>query len=153
MIRIQRILFPTDFSENSKHPEEYACEFANQFHSELHILHILQDLALMAPPPLFTAPKFSFDQIRAESEQTLATIPPASQIKGLSIVRQTCVGTPFLEIVRYARANNIDLIILGTHGRTGLRHVFMGSVAENVVRHANCPVLTVRPTGHHFVMP
>ena len=58
-----------------------------------------------------------------------------------------------MEIIRYARKQEIDLIVLATHGRTGLTHVLLGSVAENVVRTAPCPVLTVRPEGHQFVMP
>jgi universal stress protein A len=62
-------------------------------------------------------------------------------------------GSPKAEIVRYARKQDIDLIVLATHGRTGLSHVLMGSVAESIVRTAPCPVLTVRPEGHQFVMP
>ena len=62
-------------------------------------------------------------------------------------------GVPFLEIIRYAKELEIDLIVLGTHGRTGLAHVLLGSVAERVVRKSPCPVLTVHPKGHQFVMP
>ena len=62
-------------------------------------------------------------------------------------------GTPFLEVIRYAKDHDIDLVIVGTHGRTGLVHVLMGSVAEKIVRKAPCPVLAVRPEGHQFVMP
>jgi nucleotide-binding universal stress UspA family protein len=62
-------------------------------------------------------------------------------------------GSPKVEIINYARTHNIDLIVLSTHGRTGLTHVIMGSVAESIVRTAPCPVLTMRPDGHQFVMP
>ena len=62
-------------------------------------------------------------------------------------------GTPFVEIVRHAKENDVDLIVMGTHGRTGLVHALIGSVAEKVVRKAPCPVLTVRPEGHQFIMP
>jgi nucleotide-binding universal stress UspA family protein len=62
-------------------------------------------------------------------------------------------GSPKVEVVRYARSQGIDLIVLATHGRSGLAHVIIGSVAESVVRTAPCPVLTVRPEGHQFVMP
>jgi nucleotide-binding universal stress UspA family protein len=62
-------------------------------------------------------------------------------------------GSPKAEIIAYARKHQIDLIVLATHGRSGLAHVLMGSVSESVVRTARCPVLTVRPEGHQFVMP
>lgn len=58
-----------------------------------------------------------------------------------------------MEIIDYARENEIDLIVIGTHGRSGLMHILMGSVAERIVRKAPCPVLTVKPEGHQFVMP
>jgi nucleotide-binding universal stress UspA family protein len=70
-----------------------------------------------------------------------------------TVVRELRKGSPFLEIVRYAKDKNIDLIVLGTHGRSGLSHVLLGSVAERVVRKAPCPVLTVRHPEHEFVMP
>ena len=69
------------------------------------------------------------------------------------VVRSVIQGTPFVEIVRYAKSEGIDLIVVGSHGRTGLSHMLLGSVAERVVRKAPCPVLTVRPGQHDFVMP
>ena len=83
----------------------------------------------------------------------LAELPDAEWSRGKQIVRATRQGPPFLEIVRYAKENEIDMIVLGTHGRGGLAHMLMGSVAEKVVRKAPCPVLTVRPEGHQFEMP
>jgi nucleotide-binding universal stress UspA family protein len=65
----------------------------------------------------------------------------------------TLRGSPFVEIVRYAKQHDIDLIVMGTHGRGPIAHMFMGSVAERVVRKATCPVLTVRSPEHEFVMP
>jgi universal stress protein A len=69
------------------------------------------------------------------------------------VIQAVVEGSPKVEIIRYASKQNIDLIVLATHGRTGLPHLMMGSVAESVVRTAPCPVLTVRPEGHQFVMP
>ncbi|MFM7867597.1 MAG: universal stress protein, partial [Planctomycetaceae bacterium] len=63
------------------------------------------------------------------------------------------VGAAFMEIIDYAKSQDIDLIVIGTHGRSGLSHILMGSVAERVVRAAPCPVLSVKPSGHQFVMP
>ena len=95
--------------------------------------------------------------VRWELEQRalpiIVSIPDPAWTRGKSIVRVCRQGTPFLEIVRYAKDREIDLIVLGTHGRGGLAHVLLGSVAERVVRKSPCPVLTVRPTEHQFVMP
>lgn len=71
----------------------------------------------------------------------------------LNVVPEVAEGTPFEEIVRFARDKDIDLIVMGTHGHTGLAHLFLGSVAEKVVRRAPCPVLTVRHPEHEFVHP
>jgi universal stress protein A len=74
----------------------------------------------------------------------LEALPDPTWSVGKSIVRATRSGSPFAEILKYARESACDLIVLGTHGRTGLAHLLMGSVAENVVRHSACPVLTIR---------
>jgi nucleotide-binding universal stress UspA family protein len=146
MIHINRILFPTDFSENARRPQQYACELARQFGAELHILYVLQDVALVMPEPgaMFALPALNLDEVQQSAERALATLPgPEGQ--QLRITRSTRQGSPSGEIVRYAADNKIDLIVMGTHGRSGLSHVFLGSVAEKVVRSAQCPVLTVGP--------
>jgi len=71
----------------------------------------------------------------------------------LRVTTAIVAGNPFVEIIRYARAHEIDLIVLGTHGRGPVAHMLLGSVAEKVVRKSPCPVLTVRPAQHEFVMP
>lgn len=155
MIQLKRILFPTDFSSNSKCAQEYACAFAEHFGAELHVLYVLQDVALVTPEPgsMFLAPAGNMDEVKASADRALAQLFDPVWSKDKHVVRVTRSGTPFVEIVRYAREQEIDLIVLGTHGHTGLIHVLLGSVAENVVRKANCPVLTIRPTDHKFVMP
>ena len=85
----------------------------------------------------------------ANAERQLAELDQAD----LKSERATSVGHPFVEIIRYAKANEIDLIVIGTHGRGPVKHLLLGSVAEKVVRKAPCPVLTVRQPGHTFVMP
>ena len=155
VIQIKRILFPTDFSTNSQNAQAYACEFARHFHAELHLLYILQDLVITAPDAnsAFVMPALSIEEARRSAEAALARLPDPAISAGLRVVRTTRSGNPFVEIIRYAREQEIDLIVLGTHGRTGLMHVLLGSVAENVVRKAGCPVLTIRPSDHKFVMP
>ncbi len=155
MINLKRILLPTDFSENSGVAVSYACALAEQFGAELHILHVMQDLVTMIPEPgmAFPPPGDYLMELKKSAEENLAKIPDPAWAAGKKIVRVTRQGTPFLEIIRYAKECDSDLIVLGTHGRSGLAHVLMGSVAERVVRKSPCPVLTVRPSTHQFVMP
>jgi universal stress protein A len=155
MIQMKRILLPTDFSDYSQNAVAYATEFANTFGAELHLLHVLQDLVAMVPEPglAFPPPGDYMQELQESAEAALAKIPDPPPSEGGNVVRVVRQGPPFVEIVRYAKENDIDLVIMGTHGRSGLAHVLLGSVAEKVVRKAPCPVLTVRPTDHQFVMP
>ncbi len=155
MIKLKRILLPTDFSDYSEQAMSYACAFAEQFDAELHILHVLQDLVAVVPEPgvAFPPPGDYMGELKESANQALLQIPAADWAADRTIVRETRQGPPFLEIIRYAKEQEIDMIVLGTHGRGGLAHVLLGSVAEKVVRKAPCPVLTVRPGEHEFVMP
>lgn len=155
MIDLKRVLFATDFSDLAETAQDYACEFAARFGAELHVLHVLQDVMLMMPEPgsAFSLPQNYMLDLKQAAEKTLESIPSAAWCQGKKVVRATRMGAAFVEIVRYAREHDIDLIVIGTHGRGGLKHVLLGSVAERVVRKAACPVLTVRHKGHQFVMP
>ena len=153
-IRIQRILLPTDFSNYSAAATKYACELASKFDAELHVLHTLETLSPYRPgfEMGVALPKY-LNETEADAEKSLNKVLDPHWSAGHRVIRTMVVGSPKTEIVRYARQHNIDLIVLSTHGRTGLAHVIMGSVAENVVRTAPCPVLTVRPKELQFVMP
>ncbi len=155
MIRLKRILAPTDFSEHARHSLRYACAFASQFGAELHLLNVVQDLVAMVPEPglAFPPPGDYMRELTQGAKRMLAALPDPQWAAGVSVVRAVRQGPPFLEIVRYAKDNAIDLVVAGTHGRSGLKHMLLGSVAERVVRKAPCPVLTVRLDGHEFVMP
>lgn len=155
MIDLKRILLPTDFSDFSKGALAWGCEFADKFGAELHLLHVLQDLVAMVPEPglSFPPPGEYLQELQQSAERALAALPGTEPCERMTIVRATRQGPPFVEIIRYARENDVDLIIMGTHGRTGLAHVLLGSVAEKVVRKSPCPVLTIRPSGHTFAMP
>jgi nucleotide-binding universal stress UspA family protein len=150
MIELKRILLPTDFSECSERARSYACELAKRFAAELHLLHVVAPVSLpgyVGPvPEELLHPE---EGARAQLEEW--NDPAFEQIQG--VVRAITTGTPFVEIVRYARDREVDLIVMGTHGWSGLTHMLLGSVTEKVVRKASCPVLTVRPEGHQFVMP
>jgi universal stress protein A len=153
-IRLQKILLPTDFSNYSTAATKYACEMATRYDAELHLLHILE--AHLSLTPDFgmglALPKYS-NESRAAAQKSMTGILDPKWSAGRMVIQAMVEGSPKVEIVRYARNQEIDLIVLATHGRTGLSHVIMGSVAENVVRTAPCPVLTVRPEGHQFAMP
>ncbi len=146
-MNVQRILFPTDFSELSKAAEKSACELADQFGAELHVLHVLYDPFLTMPmtAAALLVPPQSLDNEITYAEEEIQKIPPTAWASGKKVVRAVRVGTTFDTIVRYAQEQAIDLIVIGTHGRTGLSHVLLGSIAERVVQHAPCSVLTVRP--------
>ena len=156
MIKLDRILVPTDFSDFSKPALTYGCAMAARFNAELHLLHVVPDPAMLVPE----AAAFSVESmeaqteaLRVESMKTLSTLPTDGWSDGKPVVREIRVGAAFMEIIDYAREKDIDLIVIGTHGRSGLMHVLMGSVAERIVRKSPCPVLTVKPEGHQFVMP
>jgi len=150
-IRIQKILLPTDFSDYSAAATKYACEFATKFDAELHLLHTLE-VSLSSTPGFDMGLALPTESLK-HAEKFLASVLDPQWSAGRKIVQAVVEGSPKAEIIRYARTHDIDLIVIATHGRTGLSHVLMGSVAESVVRTAPCPVLTVRPEGHRFVMP
>ncbi len=150
MITLERILLPTDFSECSARARSYACELARRFTAEVHLLHVASPITV----PGYVGP-LPEELLRAEenARRELDEWDDPSFEQAKAVVRSVLTGTPFVEIVRYARERNVDLIVMGTHGRSGLTQALIGSVAEKVVRKAPCPVLTVRPEGHQFVMP
>ena len=150
MIALKRILVPTDFSETSEAAVKYGIALAKAFGGKLHLLHVSEkasnDMATEFPLGLYESTE---DAVR---ERLLKILTPQEQT-GLKPEFELRAGTPYFEIVRYAQDRNIDLIVMGTHGRGGVAHMVMGSVAEKVVRKAPCPVLTVRHPQHEFVMP
>jgi nucleotide-binding universal stress UspA family protein len=155
MIQIKKILVPTDFSEFGQQAIRYGCEFARRFSAQLTLLHVVEDIYPIYPEPGMLYPSVGDDmaELQDAAKKAIDRLPGNQLATGIDISREIVVGTPFLEIIRYARESETDLIIIGTHGRTGLIHALMGSVAEKIVRKAPCPVLSIRPEGHGFVMP
>ncbi len=154
MIQINRILVPIDFSDCSIQALQYGQELCDRFDAELHMLHVLE--MHVTGTPQFTMGLALPERVEESAEQVreeMNKLPGEDWGADRTIVREIGRGAPFVEIVRYANEHDIDAIVIGTHGRTGLSHVFVGSVAENVVRQAACPVLVVRPEGHQFVAP
>lgn len=155
MIELRRILVPTDFSKFSQIALVYATAFAEKFAAELYLLHVVQDLAVFIPDMITVAPPPSptVAEMTRAVHDAFDRIVKENQLERLTIHREVREGTPFYEIVRFAQEQDIDLIVMGTHGHTGLAHMLLGSVTEKVVRKAPCPVLTVRHPEHEFVHP
>lgn len=153
MTQLRKILFATDLSEPAGHAQKYACSLAEQFGAELHVLSVIQDVALVSPDPNvpWVIPASSLEEVQKSLEQSLAQVPDPAWSAGKSVVRVIRTGAPYAEIVEYAKEAGIDLIVIGTHGRSGILHALLGSVAEKIVRKSPCPVLTVPPKGHDFV--
>jgi nucleotide-binding universal stress UspA family protein len=155
MIKIKNILVATDFSAPSESALEYGRALSLNFGARLHVLHVVEvpvfsagadgmayDFALIQESMEEDARKKLTDLLGAENGQ-----PPAMT----RVV--TTAPSPAIVIADYAKKANIDVIVMGTHGRGMLGHLFMGSVAERVVRIAPCPVLTLRNPEHEFVFP
>ncbi len=153
MIKLNTILVPSDFSECSDAAVLYGLELARRFDARVHLLHVIQDPATQPwaaeglAIPLFAA----VEQWQKEAKERLeASVPKADAGRVTAVAT---VAVPHPEILRYAAAHEIDLIVMGTHGRSGVSHMLLGSIAERVVRRAPCPVLTVRHPEREFVQP
>jgi len=152
----KKIIFCTDFSENSHHAFTYALNLAKTYKSKLVLLHVTPEPAHPEQLSIYLSPErleeLKISQKR-ELNQQLRThyLDKMERFKDYQVVIKT--GEPFFEIIRLSRKEKADLIVMGTHGRTGLDHIIFGSTAEKVVRKSTCPVLTVRLPGKKFTMP
>jgi len=155
MIELKTILAPTDFSETSKVALNHAKALAEKFGATLHLLHVLPDPHAQAWS--IEAAGVPVDELQTrwgrEAKARLDEALTDAERSQLHAVTETRVGHPFLEIIRYAKANDVDLIVIGTHGRGAIEHMLLGSVAEKVVRKAPCAVLTVREGQPSFALP
>jgi nucleotide-binding universal stress UspA family protein len=151
MINLRTILVPSDFSECSDEALQYGLELARRFGASLHLLHVVPDpVAQPWAAEGFSVPVFEVvEKWQKQAEERLrGTVPDADRHR-VTVV--SVIATPYAEILAYAAAHDVDLIVMGTHGRSGVSHLLLGSIAERVVRRAPCPVLTVRRPEHGFV--
>jgi nucleotide-binding universal stress UspA family protein len=144
-MEIKKILFPTDFSEGALNALPYAVDIAKSYGAKLYMLHVIYDIATASG---LHVPHVSVDEMYKEldisAKKELERFG-VDIIKDIKDVEYTVIrGIPYEEILKFAKEKNIDLIVIGTHGRKGLDRVLFGSTAERVVRNASCPVLTVR---------
>jgi nucleotide-binding universal stress UspA family protein len=146
---IKKILVPVDFSPHAERAFQYAITLASRLGAQLRVVHVVEDPfvtgAWSSEVYVPYIPELLEDLI-AGAEQQLATLKAAAVAKGITADSAVITGRPAQTIVEHAEEGAFDLIVMGTHGRTGLSHVVMGSVAERVVRKAPCPVLTLRAT-------
>ena len=150
--RLKKILVPVDFSGFSTKALDYALAFANQFDARIVLLHVVEPAAYPESYMLVATAldNLNNDLIRS-AQQKLRELSKEridDRVPSELLVR---MGRAYSEIAATASELDVDLIILATHGYTGLKHVLLGSTAERVVRHAPCPVLTVRDPEHDFV--
>ena len=145
---VTRILVPTDFSEPSDAALEYATTLAGNLGASLHLLHIFEDPYLyggaIAAEMYAPVPADLRESLRDEAKTRLRERIEKLDAGRFHTTAEVYTGPSAKAITDYATAQNIDLIVMGTHGRGGMAHLLLGSVAERIVRTAPCPVLTVR---------
>ena len=156
MIGIKNILVATDFGEAAEAALRYGEELSRKFDAKLHVLTVVDDVG--ARTTVASGLPIALDDIQRQMEmdaqralQSLLPEPDRSAY-GVQLVTLTS-PSPAAAILAYARDTDADLIIVGTHGRHGLSHFFLGSVAQHVSRSASCPVLTVRAHAREFIRP
>jgi nucleotide-binding universal stress UspA family protein len=154
MVVIRKLLVATDFSEPSGVALAYGRDLARNYGAQLYVLHVVEDIMMRyAPEVAFSLPEIQQDletHARRELDQRITPDDRAT----LKVVGEVEVAKNIPDaICAYAKANDIDLIVTGTHGWGAVKHFLMGSVAERVVRFAPCPVLTVRCHERDFIVP
>ncbi|MCX5804612.1 MAG: universal stress protein [Proteobacteria bacterium] len=141
----KKIVCPVDFSEFTDGIIKYAVSLAKKYDAELHLFHVIPNLNYFTPYESFLTPEnlvLIEKNIEKEVEKDFEKI-----IKGIDITVKKVIktGVTFVEIIDYIKEENIDLVVMGTHGRSGIEHILIGSVAEKILRKSPCPVLTIRP--------
>ncbi|MFA6545658.1 MAG: universal stress protein [Limisphaerales bacterium] len=147
---IRKILVPVDFSECSRKALRYAVPFATQFGASLTLLYVAQVNYAVGEFGMIDSPLME-GQVREAAEKALENLLRDEIAGAVPASKQTRIGRPASEIAAAAKDINADLIIISTHGHTGLKHVLLGSVTEHVARLAPCPVLVVREEEHEFL--
>lgn len=140
----QHILVPIDFSPDADRALDYAMALAGVLQARLTLLHVIAPLPLVGAEMNGTALATYLDELEAQNTQTMAAYRDRVTHTGLPCDVAVVLGAPYQVIIDTAHSKQVDLIVMGTHGRTGLRHLFLGSVAERVVQLAPCAVLVVR---------
>ena len=147
MTQIRRILVPVDFSATSDIALRYAIDMAARLSATIHLIHVIEAQGYTAPSDGYRSQRASRQwQVTKELQRQLTETTTRCVEGGVEAIAHIVSGKPAAVVVEQAFERGIDLIVMGTHGRSGVAHLLLGSVAERVVRSAPCPVLTVRDT-------
>lgn len=150
-VNLKKILVPLDFSAHSRKALNYAVKLAGQFSSTITVVNVVAPViyaeGMVLPAAMENLDRVSEEHARGELDKI------AEEVRGHDVACDTHVllGHPSDEIVNYAKKKETDLLLITTHGRTGLQHFLLGSTAERILRHAPCPVMVVRDQEHEFV--
>jgi nucleotide-binding universal stress UspA family protein len=156
MLTLKNVLVATDFGDCSDAALMYGRALADKFGGRLHVLHVVETVipgGLEGGGYVAGFPDLQAELERAGSDRLEALVSSDDRRTLQATTTLRTLDAPAHAIVEYAKDEHIDLIVIGTHGRRGLSHLLMGSVAEKVVRTAPCPVLTVRHPEHEFIVP
>ena len=150
--KIKKVLVPIDFSDYSKSSLRYAVNFAKQFNAEIYLIYVIEPVIY---PPDFSMGQIAIPSVNAEwgerAKEELENLAKTEIPEGVNVKTILKNGKPFMEIIDAASEEDVDLIIIATHGHTGVEHILFGSTAEKVVRKAPCPVLTLREPVKGFM--
>lgn len=153
-IELEKIVCPVDFSMYANHALEYAIAFAQKYSAQLKLVHVMETVSVtFAYSEIDVIDPSLHERLREDYENRLAELAAQTRERHEPVIPEMRFGKPFSEIIAAAKEWDADLIVMATHGRTGLEHALIGSVAEKVVRKAPCPVLTIRHPEHNFVHP
>lgn len=150
--RLRHILVPLDFSDNSRKALRYAIALARQFGARITLLHVVEPLIYPADSGFVPVEAHAWEgNLLKETKARLDALVREEMPSDLAVETAVVTGNAFMEVAEVAREKKVDLLVITTHGYTGLKHLVLGSTAERVVRYAPCPVMVVRETEHDFV--
>lgn len=154
MIQYANVLLATDFSEPAAHAAAHAADLARRHQARLHAVHVVEEFAYWESFHLEHFPTEEvYDELKQNARLAIEDLFEREVHEGLSIDTHVLHGKPFVEIIRLARQVAADVIVVGSHGQTGIAETLFGSTAEKVVRKAPCAVFVVRHAGHRFELP
>lgn len=154
MINLKKILCPVDFSDCSKIALDYSVSLAKKYEAQILILHVVETTF---PDPEYIAICEDMEKIHTQlakqAETKISKLKETLTDENIKTTSIISTGKPFVEIIKCAKKNNVDLIVIGSHGQSGLSHILFGSTADKVIRKSPCGVLTVKHPDHLFEMP